>query len=305
VQALGGCAEMVIARAIVRDRFAPRDAVRVFSGLVLVMGVAPIVAPLLGGFLDARFGWRAIFWLLSLVGVALMAVTFLCLRETLPPERRVRETPMGVARVYGSLLRDRPFMSYALVTGLISAGLFAYVGGSPVVFMTLFGVPRETFGWYFGAVAAGLIGMSQVNGQLVRRGVDPGRIMRVALCAASVAGAALLTFALLGRGGFWPIYLSIFAAMASCGFIFPNAGALAMAPHGRHAGNASALLGFVQFALSGLGGFAESGAAHAASPSAVPMAVTMTTCLMAACAIALAFAPRGATLGGMGDAGAH
>ena len=275
LQALGGCAEMVIARAIVRDRFAPRDAIRVFSGLVLVMGVAPIVAPLMGGQIVLHLGWRAIFWTLAGVAIVALAIVVTLLPESLPPGRRVRESPGGIARIYGRLLRDRPFMAYALVTGVTSAALFAYVGGSPLVFMKLYGVSERHFGWFFGANAFGLIGMSQVNGQLIRRGADPRRVLRRALIVACAGGAAMLAIALTGVGGFPLLYASIFTVMSSCGFIFPNATALAMAPHGRHAGNASALLGFIQFALSGLGGFAES-AAHGAS--ALPMAATICGC---------------------------
>ena len=282
IQALGGCAEMVIARAIVRDRFAPRDAVRVFSGLVLVMGVAPIVAPLMGGFLVSQpgLGWRAIFWLLAIVTLAIGAIVFFLLPESLPPERRVRESPAGIARIYASLLRDPPFMAFAVITGLMSAALFAYVGGSPNVFIERYGISPETFGWFFGANAAGLIGSAQVNGQLIRRGFDPRRVLRVALIVASLGGGALLASAWTGVGGFWAVYVPIFVCMSSCGYVFPNATALAMAPHGKHAGNASALLGFVQFGLSALGGFVAERFTHGAT--AVPMAASIATCAIAA-----------------------
>lgn len=296
LQGLGGCAEMVIARAIVRDRFKPRDAVRVFSGLVLVMGVAPIVAPLMGGWIVSHLDWRWIFWLLAIVSVVTIGIVAVCLPESLPPERRVRETPAGIARIYGSLLRDAPFMAFALVTGLISAALFAYVGSSPTVFIETFGISPKLFGWFFGANAAGLIGMAQVNGQLIRRGADPRRVLLTALSVASVSGALLLFFAITGVGGFWAIYGSIFACMSCCGFIFPNATALAMAPHGRYAGNASALLGFVQFGLSGLGGFAETLTGHGAKPSPLPMAVALAVCTVSALAIAAVMTRRATTV---------
>ena len=294
LQGLGGCAEMVIARAIVRDRFAPRDAVRVFSGLVLVMGVAPIVAPLMGGWIVTHTSWRGIFWLLAIVAVLTIGIVAICLPESLPRQRRLRESPAGIARIYLSLLRDAPFMAFALVTGLISAALFAYVGSSPVVFIETFGISPKVFGWFFGANAAGLIGMAQVNGQLIRRGADPRRVLLAALAVATGGGAAMLFFALTGVGGFWAIYLAIFTCMSCCGFVFPNATALAMAPHGRHAGNASALLGFVQFALSGAGGFAETLAGHGARPSPLPMAIALAICTSSALTIALAMTRRAA-----------
>ena len=288
LQALGGCAEMVIARAVVRDLFGERDAVRVFSGLVLVMGVAPLVAPLTGGWIVGHLGWRAIFWALSAAAVVMLILALTFLGETLPPERRSRHSPGDIAAVYAGLARDRPFMAYAVALGLTSAGLFAYVGSSPLVFMGLFHVTKEHFGWVFGSVAAGLIGMAQVNGALIHRGADPRRVLRAALVVAAVGGVALVAVATTGVGGLPAMYAAIVVCIGCCGFVFPNATALAMAPHGRHAGNASALLGFVQFAVSGVGGFAGS-ALHATT--AVPMAAMIAGCSAGSAAVCLAFAP--------------
>ncbi|MGC4031187.1 MAG: multidrug effflux MFS transporter [Tepidisphaeraceae bacterium] len=284
LQALGGCAEMVIARAIVRDKFAPRDAVRVFSGLVLVMGVAPILAPLTGGWLVGHHGWRAIFWALAASAIAIFLVIAFFFRESLPPERRVKDSPAGIARVYGALLRDVPFMAFAAVTGLVSAALFVYVGGSPLVFMKIYGISETHFGWFFGANAAGLIGMSQVNGALVHRGYSPGKLLKIALVVSTLSASAMLAVAVTGVGGFWALYATIFTCLACCGFIFPNATALAMAPHGKRAGGASAMLGFVQFLLSGIGGFSVS---EIGATTPKPMAALMFAFTAAALLVSL------------------
>ena len=291
VQALGGCAEMVIARAIVRDLFDDRQAARVFSSLVLVMGVAPILAPLAGGHLAGHLGWRAIFWALALAGVATLASTALFFRESLPPPRRVRQSAGDVARTYAGLLRHRAFVLHAMTLGVGTAGLFAYVGGSPYVFQRVFDVSEARFGLYFGPIACGIIGMSQVNGFLAGR-ADLRTVLRAALCAYALAGAALLAAAVSGAGGFWGIYVPLWVVIASMGLVFPNATVLAMSPHGRVAGNASAVLGFLQFGVSAVGGLVVGALQNAqATPTAVPMAASICACGCLALALNLLSRP--------------
>lgn len=287
LQALGGCAQMVIARAIVRDRFDERDAVRVFSALILVMGVAPILAPLLGGWFVVYLGWRSIFWFLAAFAAACFVVVALWLPESLPPQRRKRERPAETLRVYASLLRERTFLTSTLVGSLASAGLFAYISGSAFVFIELFHVPAEHFGWFFGANAMGLIVASQVNGALVRR-IEPRRLLQVSLAVAAAAGATLLLTAGAGVGGFAGVIGPLFVFVASLGFVMPNATAIAMAPHGEHAGNASALFGCLQFLLSGAGGLLVS-AMH--NDTAVPMAGLIAAAAVGALVIHALFVP--------------
>lgn len=295
VQALGGCAEMVVARAIVRDLFDDRRAAKVFSSLMLVMGLAPILAPLAGGFLAGHFGWRAIFWVLALAGVATLLSTALFFRESLPPERRIRQSPGDVVTTYLSLLRHREFMLHALTVSVGTAGLFAYVGGSPYVFQKVFGISEGRFGLFFGPVACGIIGMSQVNGFLAGR-FDIRTTLRAALCAHAAAGAVLLATALTGAGGFWGIYLPLWVVIASMGFVFPNTTVLALSPHGRIAGNASAVLGFLQFGISAAGGLVVSALQNAqTTPTAVPMAASIAVCSAAALGINLLTHPAPTT----------
>lgn len=274
LQALGGCADMVVARAVVRDRFDPSDSIRVLSLLILVMGIAPILAPLIGGQLLVTFGWRSVFWALAgCATLGFLAVAFL-LRESLLPERRRRDDLGEVFGVYGALLRDRAYMAYVLSGGLAISGMFAYIAASPFVFIELFHVAPERYGLFFGMNALGLITASQVNGRLARR-VNPRTILRTVLPATALAGLVLLASASTGTGGFPGILVPLFVYVASLGFILPNTTVLAMAPHGRMAGSASALLGTIQFLL---GATAASVAGALGSGSAVPLALVIAAC---------------------------
>ena len=245
-QALGGCAGMVIARAVVRDRFDEREAARFFSLLILVTGLAPILAPSIGGQILVFFSWRAIFW--TLAGFALVGfitATFV-LPESLPPERRTEGGVATALRVYARLLRDRAFMRYALSGALVISGMFAYIFGSPFVFMQIYGVRPERFGWIFGAIALGLISASQLNRVVLAR-VAGARILSHALVVTAAAGVILLVMAWTGVGGLAGLLGPLFVYIASLGFVLPNVIATALGPQGRNAGTASALLGTLQF----------------------------------------------------------
>lgn len=267
-QALGGCALMVVSRAVVRDHFDARDAARMFSSLILVMGVTPVLAPLLGGWMAGHFGWRSIFWFQSGASLACLIATAVFLKESHPVSRRTTQNPRTVARIYARLLSDRVFMSYALTGAFVMMGMFAYISGSAHAFMQVYGVSEQRFGLFFGMNAAGFIAASQVNAWLLKR-VEPRRALRVGVCGAAAAGMTVLTMTATGVGGFTGVLIPVFCFMASLGFILPTATALALAPHGREAGNASAVLGFVQFAISA-GGASLVSAFH--TGSALPMA---------------------------------
>ena len=291
VQALGGCAEMVVARAVVRDRFAERDGIRVLSLLLLVMGAAPILAPTIGGQLLLAFGWRSIFWVLAAYGVAGLVAVVALLPETLPPARRQAHSFGRLLRVYGTLLRDRRYMAYVLAGSFIISGMFAYIAGSPFVFIELFGVPPDRYGILFGANAFGLIAASQVNGRLAQR-VDPRRVVRVVLPVSAAAGLVLLGSTLTGIGGFPGLLAPLFVFVASLGFVLPNTTVLAMAPHGSVAGSASALMGTVQFLLGAVAGGLVGVLANG---TAVPLGAVIAACGLAA-VVAYARADGGAPL---------
>jgi DHA1 family bicyclomycin/chloramphenicol resistance-like MFS transporter len=253
LQAIGGCAEMVIARAIVRDLFDERTSVKVFSSLMLVMGVAPILAPLLGGWIVNHLGWQAVFKLLAGFGSLCFLGAVFLLPESLPPHRRQTHSIAATLHLYRRLFSHRIFIVHTLTVSLACAALFAYVGGSPGLFIETFHIPEQRFGLFFGANAFCLIMMSQVNGHLAHR-ADPRKLLRWALLVSITAAGALLIVILTGRGGLWAVCPCLFVFLGTFGFIFPNTTVLAMSPHGANAGNASALLGFFQFAISAVGG---------------------------------------------------
>jgi MFS transporter, DHA1 family, multidrug resistance protein len=253
VQALGGCAPLVVPRAVVRDLFDARGSVRMLSVLMLVMGLAPILSPLLGGQLLVHFGWRSIFWVHASIGSALLLTVFLCLRESLPAERRVRQPVSAVLATYASLLRDRTYMGYVLSGSFTFAGLLAYISGSAFVFIELFHVPPERFGFYFGTNAFGIIACSQINRALARTHDARGILNRV-LYLTLASSVLLVADAFTGFGGFAGLLVPLFFFIAVHGFVSPNSTALAMAPHGRVAGTASALMGTVQFVLGATAG---------------------------------------------------
>lgn len=276
VQALGGCAGIVIARAMVRDLFDREASAKVFSLLTLVLGVAPILAPLVGGYVLKFFGWRAIFGILAAFGIACLAAAAAGLRETLPEAaRHNHSSPIrGALHIYSQLLADRRFNGYAFAGGIAQAGMFAYISGSPFVFIKLYGVSEQTYGWFFGFNAFGLIAASQINHRLLARWKSDAILSRILLIVAGF-GIWLLTIAITGWGGLWGLLPPLFGFVASLGFSFPNAIAGAMAHQADRAGSASALLGTIQFGAATIAG-SMVGAFHA--HSAVPMAAVMAVC---------------------------
>lgn len=292
LQALGGCAGMVIARAVVRDLCDPLASAKVFSQLMLVMGLAPILAPLAGGLLLAYVGWQSIFLCLTLFSALCGLAIAAWLPETLAPARPVallRAAP----RQYWRLLMDPVFMGHALTGGLVMAGMFAYIAGSPFVFIQLYGVPAEHYGWLFGSNAAGFILLAQVNSRLLGRRGPAYWLPRVIWV---YLGAALLLLAVsvLQLQALWPLLLPLFVLIASLGCILPNASACAMAGQAAHAGSASALLGFIQFALAAL---ASALVGWLYDGTAQPLALVISLCALLAtmCAHYTARAGRGRT----------
>jgi MFS transporter, DHA1 family, multidrug resistance protein len=271
IQALGACAGMVISRSVVRDLFDHQESARMYSFLMLVMGLAPITAPLIGGQLLRYFGWRSIFVTLAVFGLACIVLVITSLQESHPVERRTRAGLGAVLLGYGQILRERTFVGFALAGGLASASMFAYISGSPFVFIELNGVAPEQYGFLFGLNAFGLIGAAQLNRWLLTR-YHGNRILTVALSGTALAGLLLVAVTASGFGGFPAMLVVLFFCIAGTGFVGPNATAAAMAPFGKAAGSASALLGAIQFSLGASAG-ALLGLLH--NGTALPMAITV------------------------------
>ncbi|MGF6111440.1 multidrug effflux MFS transporter [Pseudomonas frederiksbergensis] len=273
VQALGGCAGMVISRAVVSDKCDAVGSAKVFSQLMLVMGLAPILAPMLGGLLVNTTGWQSIFLVLTGFSALAALAVALGLPESLP-DYVPRQPLKGALRQYGRLLADPVYLGHALTGGLAVAGMFAYIAGSPFVFIKLYGVPAEHFGWLFGTNAAGFILVAQVNARLLaKRG--PAFLLARTVWIYLGAGLTLLAVSSMHTEQLWPLLIPLFICIASLGCILPNASACAMNGQGARAGSASALLGCLQFSIAAgaasLVGFLHDG-------SAMPMAMVISLC---------------------------
>jgi DHA1 family bicyclomycin/chloramphenicol resistance-like MFS transporter len=249
LQAAGGCVGTVIARAMVRDLFSGADAIRVYSRVLLVFGLGPILAPMVGSGVLLWFGWREIFYLLTAIGVLSLVLIIIRLPETLDPAH-VRPLRLSSIVVnYWRLFTHRNFVGYALTGGTMMAGTFAYIAGLPFVIVNIYGHPSSYFSWTFGINAVGFILASQVNVRMQRRH-SPERVLFAALLLQAVAAVVFVIDAFAGWGGLFGILVPLFFWVATMGFVIPNTTALAMGPFAANAGAASAMLGVLQFVLA-------------------------------------------------------
>jgi DHA1 family bicyclomycin/chloramphenicol resistance-like MFS transporter len=268
VQSLGAAAGIVIARATVRDLFEGTAMTKFFSTLMLVSGLAPILAPLIGGQLLNWTSWRGVFVVLTAFGALLLAVVVFFL-----PEPSASRSPLRlgqVMRTYGRLALDRSFAGYALASGLLFAAMFAYISGSSFALQGVYGLSPQAYSVVFGTNGVGIVLTGQLNGRLVGR-VSERALLRSGLLL-GVTGGVLVLASVLFRAPLALLLVSLFLLVSSIGLVMPNATSLALASHARSAGAASALLGVLQFVvgavatpLVGLGG----------SGTAVPMGATM------------------------------
>jgi MFS transporter, DHA1 family, multidrug resistance protein len=274
VMAVGGGAGMVISRAVVRDLYDTAEAARMFSLLMLVMGAAPILAPIAGGQILLITGWRGIFAFLGFFALASIAAAARWLPESLPPERRIRISLAEMVAGYGQLLANRGYIRYSIALGCVAGFTFAYISGAPFFFIELHGMSPQRFALLFGANAVGLIGASQLNRRLLRR-FNAQRIMKTCFALNALAALVLVAAEMTGKGGFLGQGLLIFFCVCMTGFLYPNLTALALAPFGKTAGSASALLGTIQYSIGASAG-ALVGALH--NGTALPMAASMALC---------------------------
>lgn len=252
-QALGGCVGMVMVRAAIRDRLSPAESAKAFSNMVLIMGVAPILAPLLGGWFLTHLGWHSIFASLALFSVACLAMIHFGFEETLAVDKRRPLALKSVFQTYWSLLKDSSFRTPALAGAFSYAAMFAYIGAASAILMDHFGVLAQNFGWYFGVNALGVIIMSQVNGRLVGH-FHLLKILHAGVILQVVSGLFMLALALSGQDTLMSVMIGLFGVVAGVGLTGANSNALALAQQGSRAGSASALQGALQFALSLISG---------------------------------------------------
>ncbi|MFE2560188.1 Bcr/CflA family multidrug efflux MFS transporter [Streptomyces sp. NPDC059352] len=283
LQGLAGAAGIVIARAVVRDLYDGVEMARFFSTLMLISGVAPVIAPVIGGQILRITDWRGVFHVLTVIGVLLTLVVWRFLHETLPPERR-HEGGVGQAlRTMRGLLADRVFTGYVLAGGLAFAALFAYISASPFVVQEIYGASPQTFSLLFGLNSIGLVTVGQINGKLLVGRVSLDKTLGWGLGIILLAALALLlmTSGVFGEVGLVPIAAGLFVLMSAMGLTMPNTNAQALMRTPHAAGSASALLGTSSFLV---GAVASPLVGIAGEHTAVPMAVVQLTCAVLALA---------------------
>ncbi|TMD05366.1 MAG: multidrug effflux MFS transporter [Chloroflexi bacterium] len=273
LQGLAGAAGIVIARAIVRDLYTGSAAARYFSRLILIFGIAPILAPVLGAQILRFTSWHGIFLALAIVTALLWLGAARALPETLPVERRRSGSLGDTVQTFRRLAADTWFLGYAVSGGLGFGAMFAYIAGSPFVLQGIYHVSPQTFSLIFGLNALGFVITSQINGSLVGR-IPPARLLTVGVTVTGVAGLALLAVILIGGLGLAAVLPPLFVLVSSIGFVVPNAVALALSRHPEAAGTGSALLGVIQ---SGIGAAGAPLVGIAGISTALPMAAVIAT----------------------------
>jgi MFS transporter, DHA1 family, multidrug resistance protein len=280
VQGLAGAAGIVIARAVARDLYEGRRLVVFFSRLVLISGLAPVIAPVLGGQLNRVMTWRGIFGVLAGIGVVLVLAGLFGLRESLPPERRVAGGLADTLRGFGVLVRDRFFVGVALAGGLAGASMFSYIAGATFVLQRIYGMSPQGFSLAFGVNSVGIMAAAQLSGRLTGR-MSPLRVLALGLAVNLLGALCLLTTVLLGLG--LPFVLSsLFVMVSAIGLILPTSTALGLADYPDRAGTASAMLGLLQYLV---GGLAAPLVGLAGEDTAVPLGVVAGSASTGACLV--------------------
>jgi len=276
LQGIGGCAGIVIGRAIVNDLFTPTESARVLSLMMMMISVAPIIAPVVGSLILAFAHWRVIFVLVLLFGLLCLWMVWRHVPETLTPDKQQPLELKNVWRAYRTLVCKRDFILPALVGGLSMSSLFAFITGSPFVFMDVFDTSEQQYAWLFGLVSCGLIVGAQLNRMCLRRWSST-QVLGVALVIGLLASLTLL--ALAGSASLWLFFIPLWIALATLGLITTNTAALAMSRSSVWPGSGSALIGTLQFGIAFL---VSSLLAAAQSGSAWPLTLTIAACSLLA-----------------------
>jgi DHA1 family bicyclomycin/chloramphenicol resistance-like MFS transporter len=274
LQAIGGCVGMVAAQALVRDIFPLNKTAQVLSLLTLVIAVSPMIAPTLGGYLTAHFGWQSVFLVLA----AITALIMLGIKYYLPlgaqPDAAISLRPTKVVKNYLLVLKNRQFFIFMWVGGIAGAAPFAYIAGSADVFMNRYGISETGYGWIFALLATAMIGSTQLNHLLLRK-FSSKQIVNVSLFYQSVVGVLMIL-------GVWRQWLDVYSLIFLM-FIFltghglnsPNTAALSLEPFSKNAGSASALMGSVRMAMAGV---VSAMVSIVHTGTALPMVAMMASC---------------------------
>ncbi|MFI5153804.1 MAG: multidrug effflux MFS transporter, partial [Chitinophagales bacterium] len=276
LQAIGGCVGMVAPGAIVRDVFPVNENAKIFSLLILILGVSPIVAPTVGSYLIIAFGWHAVFILLAIITSLLLIAVIFLLPESKQPDPSMSLRPQHILNGFLLVLKQPQFFTYAFAGATAAAGLFAYLAGSPFLFMKIFKVSEQHYGLIFGLIAAGLITSSQLNNVLLKKYTSE-QIIKKVLLVQTIIGLLLCIESIFDWLNLYSAIGLMFLFLSCQGFSFPNSSALSLAPFTKEAGSASALMGAMQM---GFGAGASALVGILSNGGSLPMTGVMAGCAL-------------------------
>jgi MFS transporter, DHA1 family, multidrug resistance protein len=276
LQALGGCVGMVAPRAIVRDSFPVEESAKIFSTLILILGVSPIIAPTVGSYMITAMGWHSVFWLQGGMGLLLFLAVVFMLAESKMPDPTISLKPQHIIPSFFNIFRNPQFFTYAIAGSMVSGGVYAYLSGSPFIFMKIYKVTEQQYGWIFGLLAGGLILSSQLNNLALRK-YRSEQIISVILTVQTIIGVILCLFSAFDWLNLYSLILLIFVFLCCQGFSFPNSSALSLAPFSKEAGSASALLGAIQM---GIGSLSAALVGVLSNGTSLPMTGVMAGCAL-------------------------
>ncbi|MCC9134800.1 multidrug effflux MFS transporter [Pontibacter silvestris] len=274
LQAIGGCAGMVAAQALVRDLFPVSQTAQAFSMLTLVIAVSPMIAPTVGGYVTASLGWHAVFVILAIITAAILIAVHFVLPEGKQPDPSISLRPKPVITNFLTVLKQPQFLIYALAGGIATSAPFAYIAGSADVFMNIYGVSEQVYGWIFAFLAFAMIGSTQLNHGLLKR-FKSEQIINFTLFYQTAVGLALVIGAWYGWYGMYSLIILMFIFLTGQGLTNPNATALSLAPFSKHAGSAAALMGSFRM---GMGGLTSAAVSFLHNGTTLPMVSVMMLC---------------------------
>ncbi|MBL3658657.1 multidrug effflux MFS transporter [Fulvivirga sediminis] len=274
IQAVGGCAGMVAAQALVRDLFPVEKTAQAFSLLVLVIAISPMIAPTLGGYMVASYGWHSVFLVLGAITAFILVAAFFALPEGQLADRTLSLKPKAVVKAYWTVLSDKQFAVYAFAGGIATSAPFAYIAGSSDVFMNIYQVTEKQYGWIFAILAFAMIGSTQLNHILLKY-YSNKQVMKVAISYQVVTGVLMVGGVMFGMLSMYALIGLLFIFLTGHGLSNPNASALTLAPFSKNAGSASALMGAIRM---GLGGLVTALVSVLHNGTTLPMVLVMALC---------------------------
>ncbi len=272
VQAIGSCAATVASVAMVRDLFPVKDIPKVFSLLMLVLGLSPMLAPTIGGYVTEDYGWHTVFFILMCMGIAILIAAMVGLPNSYKPDTSISLKPKPILANFLKVLKEPQFFTYAFTGSIAFSGLFTYVAASPIIFMDIYHVDAKTYGWIFAFMSVSFIGSSQLNSVLLKK-FSSEQMIFGALITQSVIAIVFLILSLNNLLGLYQTITMLFLFLGCLGISNPNTAGLTMAPFAKNAGSASALMGAIQLGLGALASFAVG---VFVKDSVAPMVLIMT-----------------------------